>query len=244
MSLPVSEHILDCLQQVAEQRRLRKVTPGLEHDVEKLKMYQQQRFMRSYADLLADPRYANAARFFLEELYGPGDFTRRDAQFARVVPALTRLFPSEVVKTVGHLAQLHAISERLDTEMAVHLRGVPPEAASYAQAWQATGLPALRQQQIDLTMAVGQALDGYTRKPMLRQALRMMRGPAAAAGLSELQQFLELGFDTFKAMKGAQQFLSTVRAREEALADALFRCAPDALSDACPPGDEPLGQLP
>lgn len=244
MSQPVPEQILDCLQHVAEQRRLRKVTPGLEQDVERLKLYQQQRFTRSYADLLANPRYAAAARFFLEELYGPGDFTRRDAQFARVVPALARLFPSEVVVTVAHLAELHAISERLDTEMARHLNGATPSPARYAGAWQATRLPELRQQQIDLTLAVGQALDGYTRKPLLRQALRMMRAPANAAGLSELQHFLETGFDTFKAMKGAQHFLSTVREREERLASALFRCDPAALNAACPAGDDPLGQLP
>ena len=53
---------------------------------------------------------------------------------------------------------------------------------------------------------------------LLRGTLRMMRGPAAAAGLAELQHFLEQGFDTFKSMKGAQHFLGTVRQREEDLA--------------------------
>lgn len=244
MTAPVAEQILECLQHVAEQRRLRKVSAGLEHAVEALKQYQQSRFKRSYADLLASPRYQHAAQFFLEELYGPGDFTRRDAQFARVVPGLARLFPTEVLQTVAHLAELHAISERLDTDMARHLEGQPPCAASYARAWQLTGMPERRQAQIDLTMAVGQALDGYTRKPLLRQALRMMRGPAQAAGLSELQQFLELGFDTFKAMKGAQEFLATVRHREEALASALFSCKASELPRPCLASDDPLGHLP
>jgi len=50
------------------------------------------------------PRYGPAAHFFLEELYGPRDFADRDTQFARVVPALVRLFPREIVATVAILA--------------------------------------------------------------------------------------------------------------------------------------------
>ena len=70
--------------------------------------------------------------------------------------------------------------------------------------------------------AIGAELERLTRKPLLRQALRMMRGPAGAAGLTELQSFLEIGFDTFRAMKGADEFLSTVDRRERTLCDALF----------------------
>ena len=74
--------------------------PELQAKVLLLKAFQRQRFARTYEDLLDTPRYGAAARFFLDELYGPTDFTRRDAQFARVVPALVRLFPPEVVETV------------------------------------------------------------------------------------------------------------------------------------------------
>ena len=53
-----------------------------------------------------------------------------------------------------------------------------------------------------------------------------MRGPARAAGLGELQIFLETGFDTFRAMNGAQEFLAIVKRREEELAAALFAADP------------------
>ena len=66
--------------------------PGLADKVEAIKRYQQPRFSHTYADLLASDRYAGAARFFLDELYGPGDFGRRDTHVSQVVPALVRLF--------------------------------------------------------------------------------------------------------------------------------------------------------
>lgn len=235
--------ILAHLATVDVERHQRAADPALGARVEAIKAYQQRRFARTYADLLASTRYQHAARFFLEELYGPGDFSRRDAQFARVVPALARLFPREVVRTVAHLAELHALSERLDSQMGRLMKSTDPAISRrmYAEAWQACGMAAERQQQIELTLAIGEALETYTRKPLLRQALRMMRGPASAAGMQELQQFLESGFDTFREMRGAKEFLDTVRSREEALANALFACEPQAL---CPVGDDPLGKLP
>jgi hypothetical protein len=60
--------------------------------------------------------------------------------------------------------------------------------------------------------------------------LRMMRGPAQAAGLSELQRFLEAGFDTFGTLartRGAvAHFLDTIAQREGALLAQLFDATP------------------
>ena len=218
-----AESLLKELRAVDAERARRAADPGLDARVQAVKTYQQRRFARTYADLLATPRYEAATRFFLHELYGPDDYRQRDAQFARVIPTLTRLFPDEVVDTVARLARLHALSERLDTRMAEHLMSADVTAQEYAIAWRACGDPAARQQQIELTMAVGESLDKLTRKPLLRQSLRLMRGPAQMAGLGTLQAFLETGFDTFKAMRGAGEFLSTVRQREDTLARGLFQ---------------------
>lgn len=235
---PDARRILDLLTRVEHERSRRLADPTLGAAVALLKRYQRDRFARTYADLLASPRYAAAARFFLDELYGPQDFSQRDAQFARVVPALVRLFPEEIVATVETLAQLHALSESLDSAMGEQLRSTTAIAAGdYVHAWQAVGGEAERERQIALTLAIGQTLDRLTRKPLLRRSLHLMRGPARAAGLGALQGFLECGFDTFRAMSGAQDFLQQVGQRERGLAEALFR--PGAPADAAA-----LGQLP
>ena len=234
--------ILDQLEIVSRERALRLVDPSLGSSVHAVKQYQQSRFSRTYADLLSSARYALAARFFLDELYGPRDFSERDAQFARVVPALVRLFPQEIVDTVHTLAQLHALSEGLDSEMGRRLQGREVDRAGYIAAWQGTGDPAGRERQIVLTLSIGRSLDRFTRKPFLRGTLHLMRGPARAAGLPALQQFLETGFDTFKAMGGADEFLANVGQRERDLASALFAARNDA--DPATQALGPLGQLP
>lgn len=221
-----AESILHDLQRVGDERHRRRADPTLGERVRAAKAYQQRRFSHTYADLLEHPRYRAASRFFLDELYGPTDFTRRDDQFARVVPAMVRLFPDDIIGTVSTLASLHALSEQLDTQLAGHLGAPGVDAPAYVAAWQATGRPEAREQQIALTVRVGERLDRLTRNPVLRHSLRMMRGPARAAGLTELQQFLESGFDTFRAMRGAQDFLTMIGQRERELAAVLFAAAP------------------
>ncbi len=210
------------LGQVATERRLRDQDQALAESVRALKRWQHERFEGTYSDLLGSVRYGPAARFFLEDLYGSGDFSKRDAQFAQVVPALARLFPREIVHTVAQLAELHALSEQLDTQMARHFSAAIPDTQSYGVAWRAVGRADLRARQIELMESVGRALDRYTRKPLMRQTLRLMRGPAQGAGLGALQSFLEKGFDAFREMKGADEFLQTISTREQALATRLL----------------------
>lgn len=238
MNHPLADRITEHLRTVARLRDQRSADPPLAQRVQAIKRYQATRFERSYADMLAHPRYGAAARFFLDELYGPQEFSRRDQQFERVVPALVRLFPGDLIGTVEQLGELHALTEALDDAAARHLPALPCTAAGYATAWQGAGREPARERQIVLTVAIGTALEGYTRSRLMRSTLRLMRGPAQAAGLQDLQRFLESGFEAFGAMRGAGEFLGLVAQRERALAAALF--APDAPSQAAlPPAARP-----
>lgn len=224
--------ILDHLAAVASQRASRARDPVLGRRVLAVKAFQQARLAHAHADLLADLRCAPAARFFLDELYGPRDFATRDAQFARVVPALVRLFPGAVTGIVERVAALHALSEALDTQMAEALAVQPDhplDAVSYAQAWQHVGQAFAREQQIAWVVEIGLSLDDHARRPGLRRTLRWMRGPAQAAGLAELQEFLEAGLDAFAQLPSAAEFLDTVSRRERELAAALFAGHEEAL---------------
>jgi hypothetical protein len=218
------------LDAVAAERARRAAAPDLLAKVTALKAYQQARFSHTYADLLASPRYGAASRYFLDELYGPKDFSARDDQFARVAPKIARVFPDHLAETLAILSELHALSETLDTAMAGRLSSDRIAAADYLAAWQGVGRVADRERQIALTLAIGAQLDRITRLPLLRNAMRLMRGPARAAGLADVHRSLENGFDTFKAMKGADEFIACIGERERALADALFAAGASGVS--------------
>lgn len=214
--------ILQGLEQVTLERAARAADPALAARVAAIKLFQHARFAHTYDDLMGDVRYRRATAFFLDHLYGPSDFSLRDRQFARIVPSLVRLFPLEIVSTVAQLAALHALSERLDSAMGRNIADGAITDARYGSAWRAVGEPAQRERQIALMLDVGTALDRYTRKPLLRHTLRLMRGPAQTAGLGALQRFLENGFESFRAMGGATEFLGIIARRERVIAQQLF----------------------
>jgi hypothetical protein len=226
--------IASSLQVVERLRTQRQQHAELAQRTHAVRHWQAARFARTYVDVLQDAHMGPAARFFLTELYSAEEFSRRDAQFARIAGALERLFPQAVVSTATLLAQLHALSETLDACMARAWLQAQPEAlqASPAQAldeprykslWESLlavpGYAAARQQQLDATRDLGAQLQRHTQIPGLRLMLKMMRGPASAAGLQDLQRFLERGFDTFAQLGRAGKvpvFLETVRQRETA----------------------------
>ncbi len=225
---PAADHIRQAVAQVQALRRQALEEPALGQALQAVKTLQAQRFRGTYRDLLERPDMGAAARFFLSELYGTRDFSQRDQQFSRIAGTLEKVFPNAVVATATQLAQLHAASEALDADMARHWRAndAPDAATRYVNCWRAVGQSEQRHWQVAAVLQLGTDLDRLTRKPGLRTLLRMMRGPAQAAGLADLQAFLEAGFDTFGDMArspaGAGEFLATIAERERALIQRLF----------------------
>jgi hypothetical protein len=191
--------------------------------LDRLAHWQARRLNATYADLVSDPRYAAAIAFFQSDLYGPGDFSRRDTDLARVVPIMVRVLPEGAIATVAMAMELSALSQELDRDLLGKL-GLDTRltVAAYCDAYRACANRGARARQIALIVDVGRALDRYVRKALLRRALAMMRRPARTAGLGALQDFLERGFGSFGGMRGAGEFLATIDARETALMQAIF----------------------
>lgn len=208
---------------------------GLSSAVHQVKQLQARRFRATYADFLADPRHAPATAFFLDELYGEHDFSVRDAQFARIAGAIERLFPEAVADLAVDLAETHALTESLDHALAGHwmaLEGDCAYAEHYVRSWRLTAAREQRQRQLAVVLHMGQELQRLTRMKSLLIALRLMRGPAQAAGLSALQRFLENGFAAFATMGDASRFLNVIAEREQRWIDALFDDELTACRDA------------
>jgi hypothetical protein len=187
-----------------------------------LKRWQSRRLAATYADFSAQPRYHDATRFFLEDLYGPKDFSRRDDAMLRILPTMARLLPKNAVETAALAIELDALSESLDHRVAKALPAGAITQESYAEANRAACGRDEREHQIELIVAVGKRLDALVRKPLVLGTLQLMRQPARATGLTDLQDFLERGFRAFRAMHGAHEFLRALREREMAILDGIY----------------------
>ena len=198
--------------------------PILAGALERLSDWQSRRLAATYADLARDPRYAEAIGFFQTDLYGPQDFSRRDADLARVVPMMARMLPEGVMWTVARAMELSALSHELDVRVNEYLPRADAQFSveDYARAFRRAGYRPERRRQIELIGEVGTSLDRYVGKPLIRSALALMRAPARAAGLGELQAFLERGFNAFRKMGGADDFLKTIHDRESAIVASIL----------------------
>ncbi len=189
--------------------------------------WQAQRLEDSFAGFLDDPRSAPAAHFFLSDVYGEHDFTRRDADIAKVLPMMQRLLPGALLQTVADGIELGALTHAFDLRIAAALERLAPtrkrlDGALYARVYREAGLPRLRARQIDLIGDVGRGLADALRMPGVAVLLKLSRGPAKAAGLGELQGFLERGFEAFAALGDAEHFLERIDRNEREVSRRLF----------------------
>lgn len=208
-----------------------------------LRRWQAARLAGSFEGFMGDPKRRPAAEFFLTDLYGDRDFSRRDADIARVAPMMLRLMPQSLVETLVDAIELGALSHAFDLRMAETLGRLAPrrktlDDALYGEAYRAVGLPRLRAHQIDLIVVAGVGLGHALRTRGVATLLAMLRGPARAAGFGELQSFLERGFGAYGKLDDVDDFLADIERSEREISRRLFAGDPRPfapLPDAHPP---------
>jgi len=228
----LAQELHETLDAVKELRRAARSDPRRADDRLRLRAWQAERLARTYPDLLASDRHGPAATFFLSDLYGPKDFSQRDEEVTRILPTMRRMLPDAALKAFGAAIELDYLSELLDGDVARKIRGdqgsgpleVTPD--RYAAAYRACGHEAERRRQIELVDGIGRALDRLTRMPLVSGALDLMRGPARMAGLAEVHDFFKRGYDAFRHMRGADEFLAAIRDRETRLMQRLLAGTP------------------
>lgn len=191
-----------------------------------LQRWQAQRLAGSFEDLLADPASAPAARFFLSDLYGDHDVSGRDRDIERVMPLMQRLLSPAMLGIAADAMQLAVLSHAFDLRMAAALQadggGSRLDAGRYAAAYRAVDRARLRDCQLRLTERVGAGLAQIVHTPAVAQLLRLARLPARAAGLYQLQSFLERGFTAFGRLPDAHAFVAGIVASEREVMRRLF----------------------
>ena len=192
-----------------------------------VRRWQALRLEASFDRFLRDPRRRPAAQFFLSDVYNDRDFSRRDADIARVLPTMQRLLPGAMLGTLADAIELGLLTHAFDLRMAQVLEGMvlrrrTLDAALYAEAYRRTGLPRLRRHQIDLIARVGLGLAHALHLPGVGTLLRLSRAPARTAGLSELQGFLERGYAAFAQLGDARAFIAEIEADEREVSRRLF----------------------
>ena len=194
--------------------------------IHQLQQWQCERLLVSHDDLAQQKRYQKAMAFFVEELYGPKDFSQRDADLVRVIPKLAKVLPDKAMNAMDDALSLNALSFDLDMAMAQYLQAHFPDESinrdNYALAYRHVGRIEDRTHQIDIISHLGDQLADVIKIRGIGMLISLSRRPAKLAGLLALHEFLERGFDAFKALGDVQSFIQPVLVREKAIMQTLL----------------------
>lgn len=226
--LRIVQDVLHHAQKSDETKHHRVASAGLDARIEQLREFQCQRIARTYADFAAQPQYAPALDFFLNDLYAPRDFTQRDYDAERLHNFLKKFVPAELLKLSTDSIELTQLSNALDEKMVGVLKREvdAPNVltdALYAQAYRRCNNYSERERQIELLVCVMRDSADTAHMVLTGPALRMARGPAHAAGWHEMYDFLERGHQAFAKIKKPEKFLRAIEERETRIMERLAR---------------------
>ena len=202
-------------------RQSTKNNPDLSLAKSVLKKFQTDRLKETHADLLASPETYKATNFFLKEIYSFKDLTQRDMDLEKIIPIMEKTFPQNTLETIAQGITLDALTETLDTTIALNL-GTNFSYEQYISAFKNLTTKEQRLQQINMVEAVGNSLAMLVKIPFLSTTLKMMRIPAKLANVYSLHEFLETGFTVFKETKNPEKFVETLISREKQILEQIY----------------------
>jgi hypothetical protein len=193
--------------------------------LELLQSWQRERLAATYADLISRDRFQPAGEFFLNELYGGLHFRERDQEVERVLPVMLRTMRDDMLLSMAEAFELQALSLELDMGMVDELvaHGWDDlDVERYGTIYRACGQAEARERQIELIRHLGLTLNELVHHRVVLMLIRLLRGPARAAGFGRLQGFLEEGLHAFRHMGDGTEFVLTIWQRESEIMRRLL----------------------
>lgn len=228
-------HTVQTLQEMALDAKLLPLIQGVQ-------AWQTLRMQSTHQAHMSNPDTAPALAFFVEQIYGPKDFSQRDADIKRVVPKMHKYMPSKALFSLESALRLHALSYELDYVLALELKKhvtaanrqfVTPNQTdankriiinqqTYAAAFVSGHNGHLRQEQISLLEELGNNLSDAVAIKGVAMMLALSKHPARMKGLQTLHLFLQDGYKAFKKIPNSQTFMREIISKEAHLVALLF----------------------
>jgi len=194
---------------------------GLMPTIRAVQAWQCQRLLATHQEMYQQKRFKPAVEFFINELYGPNDFSQRDQDIARIVPKMSKFLPESALQSLATALHLNAISFELDFDLARKLVDTEINRDTYAEAYISCNSLATRQQQIDYIRTLGNDLADVVKMKGISSLIFISRRPAKLAGVLALHEFLEKGFKSFKNLGNVEDFIIPVVNKEQQIMQQL-----------------------
>lgn len=187
-----------------------------------------------FSDLHTQTGYAEAIDFTMTDLAGVG-ISDRDRDLERAAPAITRMLPLHALQTIAAAAEMNARVLEINIAICRCLLvddALPDEITELDYCIACRRASSLDEcaELVHLITNLGRTLKTLVKIPVLGFTLRAMRGPAHAAGFGALQEFLEKGYTTFRAIPDIEHFLQQIETRMIRMFELIYTAPLEELS--------------
>lgn len=188
--------------------------------------FQVRRLKRDFRDLRLSPDYGELCEFFAAEIYSARDFTERNAGFRRVTNQFRAVIGDEIYAGLVRLLDLHALTDRLDDEVAAELarRGTPTDFTElqYESVYRDLDNYGDRKLQIDMILDSFRFTHVVSQMRLIGMVLSSAR---IAAGLFTKDHAIELLDHAYRLMRDVRNiepFVAEIGTREYARLDRIY----------------------
>jgi hypothetical protein len=207
-------HGISTMQEIAE-------NAGLMSTIRAVQAWQCKRLLASHQQMYQQKHFKSGVEFFINELYGPNDFSQRDQDIARIVPKMSKFLPEKALQSLASALHLNTLSFELDFDLAKKLVDTEINRDTYAKAYTSCDNLVNRQQQIDYIRILGSDLADVVKMRGIASLLFISRKPAKMAGVLALHEFLEKGFTSFKNLGNVEDFIMPIVNKERQIMQQL-----------------------
>lgn len=190
-----------------------------------LQIFQSNRLRRDYRDLSEIEQYEPVGEFFFGEMYGPRDYSRRDAD-ARRLQNLLHILPGVHLRDVEQVLSLLDLTNRLDEGLARLMldSGVHTDfdEATYDHYYRVADNYDQRLEQLELVRGSLYNVFRLSRYHLLGVALHRSGMLARLAGFEVGHEFLRKAYDALQGVSSIDLFAETIYSRELARLNDIY----------------------
>ncbi len=200
--------------------------PATLADYDRFTRLQLDYLLQFFTDLYQQEGYKQAIAFIMSDLAGTS-ISSRDDDLERAAPVITRTLPRGALQTAAAAAEMNADVLRINIAVFRVLQedGRLPSGITtdeYVAACRQASSFDEWARLVHLFAELGRTLESLVRMPLLGGLLRAMRAPAHAAGFGALQEFLEDGWTTFRALPDVDLFLAEIERRMMQIVGSIY----------------------
>lgn len=176
------------------------------------------RLKETYKDFMESEEYVKITDYFFSQIYDTQYKDKRDAAFNQLYEKMVSVVGKKRIKRVSELKELNELTDDLDIGLTeIHMERYPNQEVrreSFEHCYFLQNRLDDRKRQIQLLVETTGFFHKLAHIPFLSFVIKPTRLAAKAMGIEHLMHFFMQGYDAFKTVDDASEFLNAVRKRE------------------------------